>query len=63
MGVTFFGRNFAICVMRASHLKKNLYVREVQTESVDVYRQERIEFERQEYTMMAIVLDERPGVR
>ena len=45
--VTFFGRSAAICVIRAPHLKKNLYVREVQTESVDVYRQGRIELERQ----------------
>lgn len=61
--VTFFGRSTAICVMRAPHLKKNLYVREVQAESVDVYRQGRIELERQGYTIRAIVLDGRPGVR
>lgn len=61
--VTFFGRSSAICVIRAPHLKKNLYVREVQTESVDVYRQGRIELERQGYTIRAIVLDGRPGVR
>jgi hypothetical protein len=44
-------------------LKKNLYVREVQTESVDVYWQGRMELERQGYTIQAIVLDGRPGVR
>jgi len=61
--VTFFGRSSAICVIRAPHLKKNLYVREVQTESVDVYWQGRMELERQGYTIQAIVLDGRPGVR
>jgi hypothetical protein len=61
--VTFFGRIFAICVIRAPHLKQNLYVREVQTESVDVYWQGRMELEKQGYTIQAIVLDGRPGVR
>jgi hypothetical protein len=61
--VTFFGRSSGLCVIRAPHLKKNLYVREVLTESADVYRQGRITLERQGYTLQAIVLDERPGVR
>ena len=61
--VTFFGRSFAICVIRAPHLKKNLYVREVQTESADVYRQGKTVLEKQGYVLKAIVLDGRPGVR
>lgn len=61
--VTFFNRRSAICVVRSPRLKKNLYVREVQTESVDVYRQARIELEQQGYIIQAIVLDGRPGVR
>ena len=44
-------------------LKKNLYVQEVQTESVDAYRQGRIDLENRGYTFNAIVLDGRPGVR
>ena len=36
--VTFFKRAFGVCVIRAPHLKKNLYAQEVQAESVDVYR-------------------------
>lgn len=51
---TFFGRSFGLCVMRAPNLKKNIYVRKVQTESVDVYRQGRIELERQGYAVLAI---------
>ena len=61
--VTFFGRSSGICVIRAPHLKKNFYVQEVQTESVDVYRQGRIALERHGYILKAIVLDGRPGVR
>ena len=61
--VTFFKRNFGLCVIRAPHLKKNLYAQEVQTESIDVYRQGRINLEELGYTIKAIVLDGRPGVR
>lgn len=61
--VTFFKRSFGICVFRSPHLKKNLYIREVQTESVDAYRQGRIALEKKGYTIEAIVLDGRPGVR
>jgi hypothetical protein len=61
--VTFFKRDFGICVFRAPHLKKNLYIQEVQTESVDAYRQGRIDLEKRGYTIKAIVLDGRPGVR
>jgi hypothetical protein len=61
--VTFFRRDFGVCVIRAPHLKKNLYAQEVQTESVDVYRQGRIDLEKRGYMIKAIVLDGRPGVR
>lgn len=61
--VTFFNRDFGICVIRETHLRKNLYVQEVQTESVDSYRQGRNHLEERGYTFKAIVLDGRPGVR
>lgn len=61
--VTFFKRDFGLCVIRAPHLKKNLYIQEVQTESVDAYRQGRIDLEKLGYTFKTIVLDGRPGVR
>jgi hypothetical protein len=61
--VTFFGRSSGLCVIRSPHLRKNLYVREVQTESTDVYRQGRTVLEKQGYVLKAIVLDGRPGVR
>ena len=61
--VTFFKRSFGLCVIRAPYLKKNLYAQEVQTESVDAYQQGRINLEKRGYTIEAIVLDGRPGVR
>lgn len=61
--VTFFKRDFGVCVIRAPHLKQNLYFQEVQTESVDAYRQGKIDLEKLGYTFQAIVLDGRPGVR
>jgi hypothetical protein len=61
--VTFFKRDFGVCVIRAPHLKTNIYVQEVQAESVDVYRQGRIDLEERGYIIKAIVLDGRPGVR
>jgi len=61
--VTFFRRNFGICVIRAPHLKKNLYVQEVQSESMEIYRQGRRVLENTGYTLKAIVLDGRPGIR
>jgi hypothetical protein len=61
--VTFFKRDFGVCVFRAPYLKQNLYAQEVQSETVDVYRQGRIDLEKQGYIIKAIVLDGRPGVR
>jgi hypothetical protein len=50
-------------VIRSPHHKKNIYVQEVQNESAEAYRQGRIALEKQGYTITAIVLDGRPGVR
>ena len=61
--VTFFKRDFGLCVIRAPHLKINIYAQEVKSESVDVYRQGRFDLEKLGYTFKAIVLDGRPGVR
>ena len=61
--VTFFKRIFGILVIRAPHLKKNLYIQEVRNESIDVYWQGRRILENEGYTLQAIVLDGRPGVR
>lgn len=61
--VTFFKRDFGLCVIRAPHLKINIYAQEVQSEYVGAYRQGRIDLEKLGYTFKAIILDGRPGVR
>jgi hypothetical protein len=61
--VTFFKRSFGILVIRAPHLKKNIYVQEVKSESIDAYWQGRKAVENMGYMLQAIVLDGRPGVR
>ena len=61
--VTFFKRDFGLCVIRAPHLKINIYAKEVKSESVEVYRQGSFDLEKLGYTFKAIVLDGRPGVR
>lgn len=61
--VTFFDRSSGLCVIRAPHLKKNLYMEEVHSESAKIYRQGRLGLEKRGYTLTAIVLDGRPGVR
>ncbi len=61
--VTFFGRSSGLCVIRAPHLKKNLYIQEVRSKSAEIYRQGRIALEKRGYHLRAIVLDGRPGVR
>lgn len=57
--VTFFQRSFGIFVIRSPHLKKNLYVQEIEHETVDVYRQGRVALKKKGYTIKAIVLDGR----
>jgi len=60
---TFFKKDFGICVFRSPHLKKNLYAQEVPYELIDAYRQGRAALENEGYSIQAIVLDGRPGVR
>jgi len=61
--VTFFGRSFGICVFRSPSMRKNLYFREVQHESNEVYLHGKNVLEASGFTIKAIVLDGRPGVR
>lgn len=60
---TFFKRSLGILVIRAPHMKKNIYVQEIKSESIDAYWQGRRTLEDMGYIMKAIVLDGRPGVR
>jgi len=49
--VTFFKRDFGLCVIRAPHLKINIYAQEVKSESVDAYRQGRFDLEKLGYNL------------
>lgn len=61
--VTFFKRAFGIIVFRAPELGENIYFKEVSREKVDEYRQGRAWLEHRGFTIKAIVLDGKPGIR
>lgn len=60
---TFFKRKLVICVLRAPHLKKNLYWEEIQSETAAAYQAARVSLEAQGFTILAIVLDGKRGIR
>jgi len=61
--VTFFGRGYGMLVLRSEKIKKNLYWKEVLNESPKEYMKARKEIESLGFTIEAIVLDGRKGVR
>lgn len=61
--VTFFSRLNSLCVFRASALKKNIWWKFVDYERIRVYEQGRKHLEKNRFTITAIVLDGKPGVR
>lgn len=60
---TFFGRAYGFIVFRALEIKENVYVRSLMYESIADYQRGRIMIEKQGFTIKAIVLDGRQGVR
>lgn len=61
--VTFFGRGYGFIVFRSPSLRKNLYYKNILYETISEYAQGRYFLERQGFTLSAIVLDGKPGVR
>jgi hypothetical protein len=61
--VTFFGQAYGFIVFRSPTLKKNLYFKPIPNETINEYLLGRISIEKQGFTLSAIVLDGRPGVR
>lgn len=61
--VTFFGRGYGILVFRSQQLKQNVYWKEITQEIPAVYREARMELEKQGFTITGIVLDGKRGVR
>lgn len=60
---TFFGRYWGVIVMRDPHQKENLYWNEIMTESPSVYQYGMIDLSRRGFTIKALVIDGRKGVR
>lgn len=61
--VTFFERSYGIMVIREPNLKKNIYWKEVSTETPDIYWQARNRIEQQGFTLKAAVIDGKRGVK
>lgn len=59
----FFGRSWGVIVMRDPHQKQNLYWEEINTESPSVYQQGAACLVRHGFTLTALVIDGRKGVR
>lgn len=61
--VTFFSRLNGLCVFRSPALKKNIWWKFVDYERIRVYEQGKKHLEKNGFTITAIVLDGKPGVR
>jgi len=63
LDATFFKRIFGVLVVRAPHLKRNIYWKEIANETISEYYQAKITVEEMGFKIKAVVLDGRPGVR
>lgn len=63
LDATFFKRIFGVLVVRAPHLKQNIYWKEIAGETIKEYFQARTAVEETGFKIKAVVLDGRPGVR
>ncbi len=61
--VTFFSRTNGLIVFREPNLKKNIWWKFVPYERVDIYELGKKHLEKNGFTIQAIVLDGKPGVR
>lgn len=61
--VTFFSRTNGLIVFREPNLKKNIWWKFVPYERVDIYELGKRHLEKNGFTIQAIVLDGKPGVR
>lgn len=63
LDATFFKRIFGVLVVRVPKLKKNIYWKEIVSETINEYLQARINIENIGFNIKAVVLDGRPGAR
>jgi hypothetical protein len=60
---SFFGRGYGIIVARSPSLKKNLYWKEITTENKAVYAEARYSLEQAGFTIRAVVIDAKHGIK
>lgn len=60
---TFFNRTYGIILFRSVKLKKNLWWRQIDSETADVYRQGREHLEKNGFAILAAVIDGKTGVK
>jgi hypothetical protein len=60
---SFFGRGYGIIVARCPDLKQNLYWKEISTENKAVYEEARRYLEAAGFSIQAVVLDAKHGIR
>ena len=63
LDATFFKRIFGVLVVRAPHLKRNIYWKEITSETISEYLEARIVVEKMGFKIKAVIIDGRPGVR
>lgn len=63
LDATFFKRIFGVLVVRTPHLKRNIYWKEITSETINEYLEARIAVEKMRFKIKAVVIDGRPGVR
>lgn len=61
--VTFFERSYGIVVIREPNLKKNIYWKEVSTETPEIYWQARNQIEQHGFILKAVIIDGKRGVK
>lgn len=59
---TYFGRQYGVLVARDPLKKENLHAHEIVSETKEEYWQARADLEQLGYTLLAVVLDGRPGI-
>lgn len=60
---TFFSRTNGLCVFRETHLKKNVWWQETKYETTNIYQTGKRHLEQNGFTIQAVVLDGKRGVR
>jgi hypothetical protein len=60
---TFFSRSDGMLIFREPNLKRNLIWKEIHVETAGQYEQLKLEIESEGFTIKAVILDGRPGIR